>query len=227
MSKREQTILIVAVTILILFILNYFVSYPMIQSYNENIERVSALDVELQKLYANIEQGEELYAAIEDLDEKIETSGLGQYYFENYSVHNFFVDTAERYDVAVNSLSLSEPFGASSTTTDNVSQLISQDPLVAEAMTPEEISAVPAYYEIVTQTTSMNVTGTIDDILDYSDRLAKDEIYMVLPTLILTNFIENYDDVTMSLQFIEYTYQVAQPKVDVNSQTMETDLLTY
>ncbi len=227
MSKREQTILIIAVTILILFILNYFVSYPMIQSYNENLERVSVLDVELQKLYANIEQGEELYAAIEEIDEKIETSGLGQYYFENYSVHNFFVDTAERYDVAVNSLNLSEPFSASSSTSSNISQVVSQDPLVSEAMTLEEITAVPAYYEIVTQNTSMNVTGTIDDILDYADRLAKDEVYMVLPTLALSNFIENYDDVTMSLQFIEYTYQVAQPMVDLNTQTMETDLLTY
>ncbi len=220
MSKKEQSVLILAVTILILFMLNYFVSIPMIDSYNENMEEVVLLDAEVEKLERNIQQGEELSAAIIEIDDKIEQLGLEQYYYENYSVHNFFVDTAQNFGIEVNSLSLSDANVASEEISGDAIGVISQHPLITEQMTVDEIAQIPAYYEIVVQSTSLNVTGTIDDILDYVDHLAKDEIYVLIPSLTLSNFIDNTDDVTMTLQFIQYYYQVAE-------NTLGEDVMLY
>ncbi len=210
MSRKEQSILILAVTILILFVLNYFMCLPMFESYNENMQEVAVLDEELEKLQLNIQQGEELGAAIQEVDERLAASTLEQYYDENYSVHNFFVDTAQRFGLEVSSLSLSQVGAYSYSSADATGSDISAHPLISGQMTPEEISAVPAYYEVVSQTTSLNVTGTIETILDYVDYLAKDNVYVVIPSLTLSDFVDNFSEVDMSLQFIQYYYQVVQ-----------------
>ncbi len=210
MSKKEQSILILAVTILILFVLNYFVCLPMYNAYNENMQEVAVLDEELEKLQLNIQQGEELEAAIQEVDERLASSTLEQYYDENYSVHNFFVDTAQRFGLEVSSLNLSQVGAYSYSSTDTTGSDISSHTLISGQMTPDEIAAVPAYYEVVSQTTSLSVTGTIETILDYVDYLAKDDVYVVIPSLALSDFVDNFGEVDMSLQFIQYYYQVVQ-----------------
>ncbi len=210
MSKRDQSILIFAVTVLILFVLNYFVSVPSVLNYNENMAEVAVLDEELAKLELNIQQGAELEAAILQVENNITSVGLDQYYYENYSVHNYYVDTAQNFGIQVTSLSLSQASTVESEISDTATQAIAEHPLVAEQMAYEEISQVQNRYEIVTQTTSLSVVGTINDILDYVDHLAKDDIYVVIPSMTLTDFVNNFEPVTMSLQFTQYFYQEAE-----------------
>ncbi len=209
MSKSDQTILIVAVTVLILFLLNYFVTVPSIDSYTEGTLKVAELDAELDQLEKDIAQGAELEAAIKEIDNNIATIGLDQYYDENYSVHNFYVDSAENFGLTVNSLSLSDASVVEASLADGGSTIISEHPLVSGQMEESEITTVPNHYEIITQTTSMTVNGTIDSILDYSDALAKNDIYMVVPAMSLSDFIDNTEAVDMALQFVKYSYQVA------------------
>ncbi len=209
MSKRDQSILIFAATVLILFAINYFVTYPMVQSYYENIEQVAVLDDEIAKLELNIQQGEEIEAAITEVETNIISAGLEQYYYENYSVHNFFVDKAQNFGIEVNSLSLSNPSVVSLQNEGGDNSAIEAHPLISGQMTSEEIQAVPSFYEIVMQTTSLSVTGTINDILDYIDHIAIDEVYVVIPSLTLSDFIDNNEDVSISIQFNQYYYQEA------------------
>ncbi len=220
MSKNERSVLIVAVTVLIIFALNYFVALPTIVQYNENLDEVVQLDEEIAKLEQNIAQGAELEAAIAQTDANIVAVGLEEYYNENYSVHNFFVDTAQKYGITVSSLSLSEVTAISNDETDTSIAAISEHPLIAGQMEPEEITAIPAYYEIVLQNTSMSLEGNINTILDYADELAKDDIYMVLPAMSLTDFINNNEEQTISLQFVQYSYRVAENNTEL-TQTSE------
>ncbi len=221
MSKRDKSILIFAVMVLVLFVLNYFVSVPSVLNYNENMAQVEVLDEELAKLELNIQQGEELEAAILQIENNINSTGLEQYFDENYTVHNYYVDTAQSFDLAVSSLSLSQVNPFSSSVADIASQEIAEHPLVSGQMEPEEISQVSGHYEIVTQTTSLAVTGTVNDILDYVDHLAKDDIYVVIPALTLSNFVNNFEPVTMTLQFTQYFYQVAENDIG------ETEIVLY
>ncbi len=220
MSKREQSILIFAITVLILFMLNYFVTIPMVQSYNDNMAEVAVLDEELDKLALNIQQGEALEAAIMQADNSVATSGLDQYFYENYSVHNFYVDTAQSFDIEVTSLGLTDVSVIENAVSTEVATLISEHELIAGQMTPDEISLIPAYYNVVTQSTNLSVTGTINNILDYIDHLAKDDIYVVIPSLVLSDFVDNYGEVSMSLQFTQYFYQVAE-----NTQTTTEEII--
>ncbi len=209
MSKSEQSTLILAVTILILFVLNYFVTLPTVQSYNENVLEAAELDIEIEELERTIAQGAELEAAIEDASRAISTIGIDEYFDENYSVHNFYVDTAEDFDLEVTSLSMSEPGEVQSTLTEAGIATIASHELISGHMQTEEINVIPAYYEIISQNASLSVEGTIEDILDYADFLAKENIYMVFPSLTLTDFIDNNGEVTMSISFVEYSYRVA------------------
>ncbi len=215
MSKSEQSTLILAITILILFVLNYFVTLPTVESYNENVEKAAALDLEILELERTIAQGEELEEAIAAEERAIASVGIDEYYDENYSIHNFFVDTAETFDLDVTTLSMSEASIVNSTITDLGISTIASHALVSGHMINEEINVIPAYYEIISQNSSLSVEGTIEDILDYADFLAKENIYMVFPSLTLTDFIDNNDQVDMTISFVEYSYRVASDDSDL------------
>ncbi len=216
MSKSEQSTLILAITILILFVLNYFVTLPTVESYNENVERVSELDLELLELERDIAQGEALAQAIKDANSDIRTIGVDEYFDENYSIHNFFVDFAEDFNLDVTALSMSEAGVLNSSLTEAGIATIAGNELVSGYMTNEEINVITPYYEVLSQNSSLSVEGTIEDILDYADFLAKENIYMVFPSLTLSDFIDNNDEVSMTISFVEYSYRVA--TVDLTSQ---------
>ncbi len=210
MNKQTQAVLTVTVAILILFLLNYLVTIPTIESYGENLESAEALQGELLTLEQNIAQGAELEGAIAEMDGRVIDVGLQEYRDENYSIHNFFVDTAQGFGLEVNSLTIGTMSPVDTTVSEAALATIAQDPLVVGQMAQEEISTIPSYYEVINQTTSMNVTGDIQTILDFTDALAAEDIYILLPALTLSNFIDNTEEVTLSLQFIQYSYRVAE-----------------
>ncbi len=209
MSKSDQTILIVAISVLILFLLNYFVTVPTVTGIGEGSERVVELDAELEELAQDIARGAELETAIAEIDTKIAAMDIDRYYDENYSVHNFFVDSAANYNLTVGALSLSEVSSISANLTDGGTELIAENPLIINQMTIEEINAILPYYEIVSQSTSILVTGTPESIFDYIDGLAKNDIYIALPSLSLTDFQNNEVEISTSLQFTQYMYREA------------------
>ncbi len=209
MSKNDRLIITVALTLLILFLLNYFVTLPSITSYNENMVKVEELDTQLQELQADIAQGAELEAAIVEVDANIAAFDIDQYHDENYSVHNYFVDAAETFTLEVSSLSMSNVASAGATLSSSGSEVIAEHPLISGFMTVEEIEAVPSYYEIVSQSTSISIAGTPEQIFSYVGAMAEDQAYISLPNLSLSDFLNNDQTVETALQFVEYAYRVA------------------
>ncbi len=209
MNKQTQAVLTVTLAVLVLFLLNYLVTMPTIESYGENLDNIEVLQDELSTLEQNIAQGAELEGAIAEMDGRVTAVGLQEYHDENYSVHNFFVDTAQSFGLEVNSLTIGTMNPVDTAVSEAALASIAQDPLVAGQMTQEEIGTIPSYYEVINQTTSMNVTGTIQTILDFTDALAKEDIYILLPSLTLSDFIDNTEEVTLSLQFVQYSYRAA------------------
>ncbi len=206
MSKKDMMILTVTVSLLVLFLLNYFVTLPSVNSYLENTTRLMELEIELSELQNDIARGAELEGAIAEQQALIDTFDIEEYYGENYTVHNFFVDSAENFNLVVSSLSLSEASEVSTTIAPGGSQIIASHPLISDQMSEEEIDAVPAYYQIVSQTCSMIVTGTPERILNYIDALTKNDPYLVIPSLSMSDFVDNEEEIDLSIQFIKYTY---------------------
>ncbi len=209
MSKKDMLILTVTGSLLVLFLLNYFVTLPSINSYFTNVERLVEVETELSELQEDIAQGAELESAIEEQKAFVGTLDIEEYLGENYTVHNFFVDSAENFNLVVNSLTLSEATEVNTFIVDGGTQIIAAHPLVEGQMSDEEIDAVANYYRIMTQTCAMTVTGTADRILDYVDALAKNDIYLVIPSLSMSDFVGNEEEIELSLQFIKYTYMQA------------------
>ncbi len=217
MSKTDITILIVAATVLMMFLINYFISFPAITAYNENNIKAAELEKQLTDINMNIANGALLEAEILRLDADISAMAIERYYDENYTVHNFFVDEAEQYDIDVGSLSLSEISTVASSADSFVYESIAQNPLVAQQMPQEEIVSITGYYEVVSQSTSMLVTGTPAAIFDYIDSLAKEDIYISLPSLSLSDFVDSEAEISTSLQFIKYMYRQTPQQSEVYS----------
>ncbi len=210
MNKQTQAVLTLTIAVLLLFFLNYFVTMPTIEGYGENLESAEILQDELLTLEQNIAQGAELEGAIAEMDSRVAAVGLQEYHDENYTVHNFFVDTAQSFDLTVNSLTIGSTNAVETIVSDTALAAIAQDPLVVGQMELTEVNAIPNYYEVVNQTTSMSVTGTIQTILDFTDALAKEDIYILLPSMTLSDFVDNTEEVTLSLQFVQYSYRAAE-----------------
>ncbi len=210
MSKNDSLILTIAVTVMLLFLLNFFITAPSISGYNENMLTVDELNAELSALMENIARGEELKSEIERLDIQFAEAEIKRYNDENYSIHNFFVDSASSYGLAVESLAMSDVAPIGNMSTEGESELILQDALVAGQMTVEEIDEIPTHYEPVSQTTSILVTGSRENILNYIDAVARDNLYVSVPSLSLSGVDDIFsaeESFSTSLQFVEYMYR--------------------
>ncbi len=205
MSKRDEYILAATITVFILFLLNYFITVPIINRSLEQLEQVEVLDDKILQLQLDIAQGEELSQAILESDSRITAIGLELSDNDNYSVHNRFVDTATEYGLLVSALALGDSTAVVLDEQTQTIETVADHELVVGQLSLQEVELINSYYKVVRQPITVTVTGSVYDIIEYVTEMSRDDIYTVMTSAEIDTY-SNEADITVALQFEQYRY---------------------